>query len=168
MAGKGKPGRPKGKLVKSERGLTMQQERFIQEYFKDFSGKAAAIRAGYSELYASNSVGKLLSMPLVQQRMEQIRNNIQVDTFAAIKVVLVKFEEIREMAMTNKPVRFRDGEVGYDVNLTAAVAANREIAKILGAYEKDNAQKQVNLPAPQINIINTAPRRANSEDEIED
>jgi hypothetical protein len=92
---------------------------------------------------------------------------MDVEILDQVKKIKVKFEEIREMGMGNLPVRGKDGELEYRIDLASANNANIQLAKIFGAYEKDNIQKAASLPVPQINILNQAPRRASSEEEIE-
>jgi hypothetical protein len=155
-------------LRRNEVELSGKQHNFCLEYMKDFNAKAAAIRAGYTAKTASQASNLLLQNPLVKQRIVELRDLIVVNVFDEVHKVIKKFEEIRELSMGNLPLRDRDGQLMFEANLPAAVAANKELAKIYGAYEKDNQQKSQGLPAPVINIINTAPKRAEREEDIED
>ncbi len=55
---------------KNEFGLTPLQQRFVQEYTKDFQGTAAAIRAGYSSTCAPQVASRLLGDPRVKMQIE--------------------------------------------------------------------------------------------------
>lgn len=47
--------------------LTPLQQRFCDEYFKDFNGRAAAVRAGYAPKHAKSQAYDLLRLPKVAQ-----------------------------------------------------------------------------------------------------
>lgn len=49
--------------------LTAKQSRFGFEYCKDYNGTRAAIRAGYSEKSAQETASRLISNPMVQERI---------------------------------------------------------------------------------------------------
>lgn len=57
---------------KRNRPITPKQEQFCQEYLIDLNGKAAAIRAGYSEISAANISCKTLDIPAVQDRINEL------------------------------------------------------------------------------------------------
>lgn len=48
-------------------------ERFCQEYLKDLNGSQAVIRAGYSPKGASVTASKLLVIPSIQKRLEELK-----------------------------------------------------------------------------------------------
>jgi phage terminase small subunit len=60
-----------GKAKLGNNALTVQQERFVREYFKDFNAKKAARRAGYSAKTVDSQGAQLLSNPKVLQAIEQ-------------------------------------------------------------------------------------------------
>ena len=51
--------------------LNEKQKRFAKEYVKDFNGKQAAIRAGYSEVSSSSTASELLTYPKVQAAIQK-------------------------------------------------------------------------------------------------
>lgn len=65
--------------------LNSRQERFAQEYVKDFNSTQAAVRAGYAERSAKVTASRLLTNANVQARVEELanevteRNNITID-----------------------------------------------------------------------------------------
>jgi hypothetical protein len=62
--------------------MTDQMRRFAAEYTIDFSGKNAALRAGYSEKSAAVTASKLLDRPdvqeLIQQRMARVEQKTEI------------------------------------------------------------------------------------------
>ena len=55
-------------------GLTAQQTRFCLEYCVDQNGKAAAIRAGYSEASATAMASKNLAKPHIKKHIEDLQD----------------------------------------------------------------------------------------------
>jgi phage terminase small subunit len=51
--------------------LTAKQQSFINEYFKDFNAKEAAIRAGYSEASAHSIGWENLNKPYLRQEIDR-------------------------------------------------------------------------------------------------
>lgn len=54
-------------------GLTERQERFCNEYLKDFNGTQAAIRSGYSEDTAKEIASENLTKPNIKARLDELR-----------------------------------------------------------------------------------------------
>lgn len=54
--------------------LTEQQKKFCREYMKDFNGKQAAVRAGYSAKSANEQGSRLLTNVNVQKFLETLKN----------------------------------------------------------------------------------------------
>jgi phage terminase small subunit len=54
--------------------LTEQQKKFCREYMKDFNGRQAAIRAGYSAKSANEQGSRLLTNINVQKFLETLKN----------------------------------------------------------------------------------------------
>lgn len=54
--------------------LTEQQKKFCREYMKDFNGKQAAIRAGYSAKSANEQGSRLLTNINVQKFLETLKD----------------------------------------------------------------------------------------------
>lgn len=78
-------GRLKGQRRRVNDNLTSGQYKFIDEYLKDFDGKAAAIRAGYKEKGAYAASCRILQNPvarrIIDERRAEIarRNDISID-----------------------------------------------------------------------------------------
>jgi phage terminase small subunit len=78
-----------GKVVKPKektrvKSMTDQMRAFAAEYTIDFNGKAAAIRAGYTEVSAASQACKLLAredvQALIQQRMARIEKKTELSS----------------------------------------------------------------------------------------
>lgn len=63
---------PKHKHLKTESGLTRQQELFCHEFLKDLNARQSAIRAGYSEKTAQEQASRLLSNVKVQHLIDKL------------------------------------------------------------------------------------------------
>ncbi len=62
--------------------LTVKQQRFVEEYCKDWNGKQAAIRAGYSERTAEYTASRMLRFVKVKkaidERIEERKKNLEI------------------------------------------------------------------------------------------
>lgn len=72
--------------------LTDMMDLFCQEYLKDLNATQAAIRAGYSPKNAGTQASRLLSYPVIQQRIEELKaarvERIQVDQDKIVRELL--------------------------------------------------------------------------------
>jgi len=60
-------------MARDNRGLTPKQALFVAEYFRDFNGTQALVRAGYSPIGANKQVARMLSKPVIAQAIQQKR-----------------------------------------------------------------------------------------------
>jgi len=68
---KKRPARKKKKRESSAKGTAFWRRRlFVAEYVKDFNGKGAAVRAGYSEKTAAQQAHRLLDDPRVRSEID--------------------------------------------------------------------------------------------------
>lgn len=58
-------------------GLDWRQRRWVEEYTVDGDGKAAAIRAGYSEKDAANRAHRLLQDPRIRRHLKKLQDALQ-------------------------------------------------------------------------------------------
>lgn len=86
------PAKPASRLPN---GLTKRQDAFVTEFLKDFSGTAAACRAGYAAAHARTQASVLLAKPAIRAELER-RNAKQVEK-AELQVADV-IDEIRRVA----------------------------------------------------------------------
>lgn len=109
--------------------LTAKQQRFCDEYIKDFNATQAAIRAGYSENTAKEIGCENLTKPniasyLAEKQLEASnRNDITVDFV---------LQGIKDIALQGEHENNR--LKAYDL-----------LGKYAGVYEKDNEQKKTEI-----------------------
>lgn len=117
------------KPVKAPRvkALTLKQNRFVDEYLIDFNARAAAKRAGYS---GNTTAGHLMSHPLIMDKIQAGAADMSVKAELNAAWVTEKLKDIVE----------NPAEMG-----STKVAALDKIAKRIGYYEADNAQKVPDL-----------------------
>jgi phage terminase small subunit len=84
-------------------GLTAQQARFAAEYIKDFNGRQAAIRAGYSPKSAQQQASRLLTLALVKQAIAPQRE----------VAVAARAEEINRMELSAERTRLEIARIAY-------------------------------------------------------
>ena len=84
--------------------LTDKQQRFCDEYLKDYNGTRAAIRAGYSEISAHSIASENLMKPEIQSYLEKKKDKI------AKKLEISQERILRELAA----IAFSDIREFYD------------------------------------------------------
>lgn len=71
-----------------------KQQRFVQEYVKDFNATQAAIRAGYSERTAQEQGSRLLSQVMVQEAIDERRAEVATAAMIDAAWVLRQWQQI--------------------------------------------------------------------------
>lgn len=94
--------------------MSTKEQRFVEEYTRDFCGTKAAIRAGYSEKTAGKQAYQLKQRPDVIEAIEQRLKALAMDADEAIKRVsdnartrlndYLKIEEVWESPMVKRPL----------------------------------------------------------------
>lgn len=74
--------------------LNPKQQRFVDEYLKDFNGKQAAIRAGYSPKTAEVQGSRLLSTAKVRVEVEKRRNAISEKAGVTVERILQEYARL--------------------------------------------------------------------------
>ena len=82
--------------------MTPEQEIFCIEYLKDFNGKQAAIRAGYSEKSAASTASEILTYPNVQRKLRDAMDEVLGDAKEDVKRIinelkLIAFADIGDL-----------------------------------------------------------------------
>jgi phage terminase small subunit len=150
--------------------LTEQQKKFCREYMKDFNGKQAAVRAGYSEKTAQEQSSRLLSNVKVAifleslkdkaaEKNEQLTNDIIEEIkkcgFSNIQNYLDGGNEIKDLSTISvehaacvESIKKTVTEFGEDgtktsiaFKLHSKLDALEKLAKYVGLYEADNKQR---------------------------
>jgi phage terminase small subunit len=134
--------------------MTDKQKSFIEHYILDYNGTQAAIRAGYSAKYAGQQAFQLLSDPEIQAAIRERREKLAKDTGVDVDWVTKRAQQLADRCMQVEPVLIFDGEAWvesgeYKFDSSGANKAIDTLAKIVGAYERDNEQKKDVI---QINI----------------
>lgn len=135
--------------------MTEKQSSFIDHYILDFNGTQAAIRAGYSAQYAGQQAYQLLVDPEIQAEIRKRREKLGKETGVDVDWVTRRAQQIADRCMQVEPVLIFDGENWvesgeYKFDSSGANKAIDTLAKIVGAFEKDNDQSKAKLT----NVIN--------------
>lgn len=91
--------------------LTARQAAFVREYTKDHVGRAAAIRAGYSEKSANAIASVLLKKPHVRAAVEQREQDMADQLGMTQEWILSKLREVIIKATTPTPKLFQGAVV---------------------------------------------------------
>lgn len=99
--------------------LTPMQRRFVKEYFVDFEGKAAAIRAGYSPTIASAQASKMLKQPHIAEALakETKKKEYEIDIDAnrtLLELARISYFDPRQVLEWETIAAAEDGEPSDD------------------------------------------------------
>lgn len=141
--------------------LTAKEERFVREYLVDGNGRAAAMRAGYSEGRSKQEAQNLLRRKNVTDEIERLKSKVNARVETSAEDTL---REIKRLAMfdpadltdvhspqdiKNLPEEVRRAIIGWKWDKEgrfmiqfAKPNALDMLAKHHGLYERDNKQKQ--------------------------
>jgi len=145
--------------------LSKQQDDFCRFYLEKFNGTDAAIRAKYSKKTAAAQASRLLKMPKIQKRLEELRqsaikrNDIEVDrvlqeyqtiAFSNItdfierfsgRVIVLKSKDDIPNELLPAIQELSEIKKGVRIKLHSKVTALEALGRYLGMFEKDNMQK---------------------------
>lgn len=110
--------------------MTPKQEKFCEEYVKDFNGTQAAIRAGYSPKTAEATASRLLRNVKVQNRIQEIRQKAFNETIATA-------EEVEEML--SKAMRGELEEEVVVVESSLGISTAKKVRKQISAKDRIKA-----------------------------
>lgn len=124
----------------NEDGLTDKEMAFAVEYASDWNKTQAAIRAGYSEDTASDAGHELSRKPEVLKMVRRIQDERAKKLGIGVEWATEQFFDLYITARAQN-------------NLKASNAALENIAKIFGAYEKHNHQRNKQPSAAEVEAI---------------
>lgn len=104
----------------SKTGLTVKQQRFVQEYLVDFNGTAAAMRAGYGAKNARQAAHELLTeyprvISAVDAGLKALAEKTELSAAWVVNELKANHtlaRSIREMAASNKALELLGKHIG--------------------------------------------------------
>ena len=123
---------------KAQERLNGRQKAFARAYSKGMSGKAAAIKAGYSKLYAETTASKLTINPKVREYIDYLQLRAEEKAIVSPAFVLSGLKENAQRCMQHTPVCNEEGEeIGeYVWNPSPANKAFELLGKHLGLFDE--------------------------------
>ena len=120
------------------KGLTEQQELFLQEYIKDMprNAKRAAIAAGYSAKGADQSASRLLSQAKIKARLAELtRDQVERNKLCADEVIS-GLREVKDRCLQAEPVMEKgpDGKLVPSGEWKFDSAGANKALQLLGMY----------------------------------
>ena len=115
--------------------LTPKQHKFIDEYLIDLNGTQAAIRAGYRENTARQMAAQNLSKPVIQQKIQERREELSRQTKVTQERIL---EEEAAIAFCDPREVF-----GPDGNLLPLHEIPEQMARALASVDRIETTQQV-------------------------
>ena len=121
--------------------LNVRQEKFCLEYVKCGNATEAAILAGYAEKYAGQNADKLLKNTKIQDRLHELREQLESEKIADIKEMQQKLTEIiRQQMIEEIPMIVNNGDwsevqvVEKKPSIKNVVDAINSLGKMQGAF----------------------------------
>lgn len=139
--------------------INTKQKVFVTEYLKDFNGKQAAIRAGYSEKTAKQISRHLLKEPCVQEYLQAKVDEMTAKNIASAIEVLQYFTRVMRGEET-APVLAMDGNKHTLVNKPPDHKERLEASKYLAKFHQ--------LFTEKISVDGTASIVFKGEEELKD
>jgi phage terminase small subunit len=165
--------------------LTPKQKKFVNEYLIDLNAAAAARRAGYSKNAARVIGPENLSKPAVMEYLKQRRKELGSDGITPERVLeeYSKLAFLDPVELVDKNGRLLDlnnispnaraaiggveqeifklGKSGVKIKTKYKIIDKKgsldSIARTLGMFEKDNAQKAMDIEGLKINVNFVSP-----------
>lgn len=137
--------------------MTDQRKKFCDEYLLCLNGKKAAIAAGYKENSARQQASQLLDDEEIIKYIEARRSEASNIALVDIAWVQQRAKDISDRCMQVEPVMIFDGENWvesgeYKFDSAGANKATEMLGKMIGAFEKDNSQKKIDIPTLNVKI----------------
>jgi len=124
--------------------ITKKQKSFADEYLKDYNGKQAAIRAGYSEKTAENQASRMLRLVKVAEYLG--KRQIEKEKKIGITIEAI-IEELREVGFG-----VVDGE---KLKMNDKIKALELLGKHLGMFsENKDKETEVNIMVQVVTVGN--------------
>ena len=125
-------------------GITKKQKSFADEYLKDYNGKQAAIRAGYSEKTAENQASRMLRLVKVAEYLG--KRQIEKEKKIGITIEAI-IDELREVGFG-----VVDGE---KLKMNDKIKALELLGKHLGMFsENKDKETEVNIMVQVVTVGN--------------
>jgi phage terminase small subunit len=129
--------------------LNVRQEKFCLEFAKCGNATEAAIAAGYAEKYAGQNADKLLKNTKVQDRLKELREQLESEKIADIKEMQETLTAIiRQQLIEEVPMVLAEGFsqrieiVEKKPSIKNVVDAINSLGKMQGAF---NEKLNINL-----------------------
>ena len=136
--------------------LNVRQEKFCLEYAKCGNATEAAVLAGYAEKYAGQNADKLLKNTKIQDRLKEIREQLESEKIADIKEMQQKLTEIiRQQCIEEVPMVVNNGEwsevqtVEKKPSIRNVIDAINSLGKMQGAFTE-----KINIDVEPVVIVN--------------
>lgn len=140
-------------------------KRFANKYFETLNAKESAIYAGFSVDTAKQQGWQILQREDVQEYLEVLRAEASEKSAITREWIVERFKHISDACVKAKPVMQWDsgsksfipvedenGNPVYEFDSSGANTATAHLGKIIGVFEKDNAQKNQETPI-EVTII---------------
>ena len=116
--------------------LTEMQQSFVVNYIKNgFNMRQAALSAGYSQSFATVHAHKLISHPVIKEKIENAYRTVEAGQNRILCMTL--YDKAKALSDIIYDVLGKDGEEPKRAYYKDAIAALKELNKMQGDYAPD-------------------------------
>jgi phage terminase small subunit len=131
-------GKPMGVFLIFVKGgvvmLTPRQEKFCLEYAKCGNATEAAIAAGYAEKYAGQNADKLLKNTKIQDRLEELRKQLESEQIADITEMQMTLTAIIRQQMEEEiPLVVNTGDFASEVQIVKKKPSVKDVVNAINS-----------------------------------
>jgi len=131
----------RGKMM-NKLEITKKQKSFADEYLKDYNGKQAAIRAGYSEKSAENQASRMLSYAKVAEYLGKRQIEKEKKIGITIEAIIDELKEVGFGIVDGDKLKMND-----------KIKALELLGKHLGMFsESKDKETEVNIQVQVLTI----------------
>ena len=131
----------RGKMM-NKLEITKKQKSFADEYLKDYNGKQAAIRAGYSEKSAENQASRMLSYAKVAEYLGKRQIEKEKKIGITIEAIIDELQEVGFGIVDGDKLKMND-----------KIKALELLGKHLGMFsESKDKETEVNIQVQVLTI----------------
>ena len=114
--------------------MTPRQEKFCLEYAKCGNATEAAIAAGYAEKYAGQNADKLLKNTKVQDRLEELRKQLESEQIADITEMQMKLTSIIRQEMKEEvPLVVSTGDFSSEIQIVKKKPSIKDVVNAINS-----------------------------------
>ncbi len=139
--------------------MNLKQERFCEEYIKDFNATKASIRSGYSVKSANACGKKHMKHPEIRARIQELMDGLRKDSIATADEVMQYLTAVMRGEVTDTVLKLVGDGMQEAIEIPSSTKDRNKAAELLG--------KRYGLFTEKVNVESAIPVVIQGADELE-